>query len=695
MRRVIVMAGLLCIAAAFVAAAPASAPGSTKGETPGPEFSLLLEPGASIPLGDSATYYTLGGGAAMRGELAFPSLQPIFFSMGIGYGFSPINYKRSISIVTGTLGAGVKVDLTNWLAARAFLDGGVYDGFMNEPIDFQADIYPFLSTGAGLSFGLSPSFSLELTGRYENSFGLYQGIRAGLAAAVHLGTGGPPAVRIKTIRFDDIFSVFYKYYDDHTLGEAVLENLESAPLTDVKARLQIKEYMDSPKECEVASTLKPGESQRIALYGLFKDRVLEITEATKVPVEITVDYMLKGQKHSLTEVQTLRLLDRNAMTWNDDRRVAAFITAKDPMVLSFSKNVLATITGKSPASLDRNLLLALAMHNALSILGMSYSPDPARPYSETSKNKEGVDFLQFPRQTMDYRAGDCDDLSILNCALLEALDVDTAFITVPGHIFMAFALDMGSDEARKTLLNPDEAIYKSGKAWIPVEITQTRADFLDAWALGAKEWRDSSQKGEANFYTVAEAWSAYEPVGLPGAAPAARLPSESSLLDSFQQEIKRFVDHEVSARAMKLLEEIKANKGSPSTVNKLGVLYARYGLIDKAEEQFLGILQKSDYVPALLNLGNLALLRHDPSNAIKYFGRAFGKDPANPGALLGLARAFDQKGDSAQAGSYFQKMQGIAPDLAEKYAYLKGDTGTTARASQAGAEQGRVEWAED
>ncbi len=38
----------------------------------------------------------------------------------------------------------------------------------------------------------------------------------------------------------------------------------------------------------------------------------------------------------------------------------------------------------------------------------------------------------------DDCGGDCDDLSILVCSLFEAVAIDTAFITVPGHIFMAF-----------------------------------------------------------------------------------------------------------------------------------------------------------------------------------------------------------------------------------------------------------------
>ena len=48
-------------------------------------------------------------------------------------------------------------------------------------------------------------------------------------------------------------------------------------------------------------------------------------------------------------------------------------------------------------------------------------------------DKNAVDFLQFPRQTLVYGAGDCDDISILYNSLLESVGIRTAFITIPGH----------------------------------------------------------------------------------------------------------------------------------------------------------------------------------------------------------------------------------------------------------------------
>jgi tetratricopeptide (TPR) repeat protein len=244
-------------------------------------------------------------------------------------------------------------------------------------------------------------------------------------------------------------------------------------------------------------------------------------------------------------------------------------------------------------------------------------------------------------------------------------------------------------------LRPDDLIYKSGKAWAPVEITKTRAGFLDAWEIGAKEWRESSAKGQAEFISVREAWKIYEPVGLPGSPPSGKLPDDAQVLARFSAETARFVNREISSRVRKLQEEIAATRNSPKSINKLGVLYARYGQMESAEREFQRTLAIEEYTPALVNLGNLALRKKEVSKAISYFGRAVRRDPASPVVLLGLARAYYAKGDAQQLDQFFSRLQSAAPDLAEKHAYLGRASSGTARAVQAEALEGRMVWVEE
>src|SRR5208337_1940452 len=166
--------------------------------------------------------------------------------------------------------------------------------------------------------------------------------------------------------------------------------------TEIKAQVFIKEYMDAPKTVSVPGTLGPGESENVDLYALFTDKVLGITEGTKVATEITVSYVVDGQTYENKKIETLSLMGRNAMTWDDNHKAAAFVTAKEPQVLTFARSVTSSIYAQENSSLCENLHAAIALHEALDLYGINYTPNPVISYSEASKRKDVIDFLQFP-----------------------------------------------------------------------------------------------------------------------------------------------------------------------------------------------------------------------------------------------------------------------------------------------------------
>ena len=53
---------------------------------------------------------------------------------------------------------------------------------------------------------------------------------------------------------------------------------------------------------------------------------------------------------------------------------------------------------------------------------------------------------------------------------------------------------------------------------------------------------------------------------------------------------------------------------------------------------FEKLLAKEDYVPALLNMGNILYLSDQKEKALDYYNRALSKDPENPRVLLAVAR---------------------------------------------------------
>ena len=124
---------------------------------------------------------------------------------------------------------------------------------------------------------------------------------------------------------------------------------------------------------------------------------------TKAAGEIQVEYFYLGQRQFKTFPVTLTIQNRNAMTWDDDRKAGAFVTAKDPLVLGFSKNIAAMVrSDRSQGAISTEFRTALGLFQALGAYGIGYAIDPNTPFTELSTQEQAVDFLQFPSQTLSY-----------------------------------------------------------------------------------------------------------------------------------------------------------------------------------------------------------------------------------------------------------------------------------------------------
>jgi hypothetical protein len=148
-----------------------------------------------------------------------------------------------------------------------------------------------------------------------------------------------------------------------------------------------------------------------------------------------------------------------------------------------------------------------------------------------SENLSSLDSLNYPYQTLFYRGGDCDDLAILYCSMLEVLGIDTAFITIPGHIYMAFDTGITSASAPGAAIAPyaSNFIEHRGRLWAPVEITIPAEGFWRAVRTGARQWLGAGEK--ARFYPMKDSWAVYPPVNVPdsgGQMPV--LPEEAELV---------------------------------------------------------------------------------------------------------------------------------------------------------------------
>ncbi len=548
-------------------------------------------------------------------------------------------------------------------------------------------------------FGLSTSLSLGIQGGWTLGRSNVPAERAEplethpepLTDSTTVVTGGKPT--IGDIVIPPVFPVMRKYYSEHPIGTVVIANETGAPVEDVVVKIDMPGFIDTALTSARFDLLPAGAREDVDLLAIFNETVLGITESERVPATVSVDYVSNGTSAQVSEVVPVEFHDRNTLTWDDNSKAAMFVTARDPEVKMWAGNLSASVTNLGNAAIDPHLQHAIMMHTAIAEAGLAYGPDPATPYAKISEDPYALDYVQFPFQTLSVRTGDCDDLSVLYATLLQAAGQATAFVVTPGHIFVAVLLDADPDEAMQRYLAPEDLIVRGGDVWLPIEVTQVREDFLQAWSTGAREWRESAGRGEAELIPLSEAWETYPSVAFSVTRTDFSPPDEEAVVEGFTEQLRQLVRREIAPRETALRDRLAADPASDRDRNRLGVLYARYGLLDEAEDAFEEAAVRA-YSPAITNLANLAFLRGHLDRAEESYQRALELDPVSAAALLGLARVSYEQENYGLVREYYSALERAAPEVAERYAYLSPRGDVTARAADAAALASTVEWEE-
>ncbi|MCP5452361.1 MAG: tetratricopeptide repeat protein [Spirochaetaceae bacterium] len=680
-RRDAIIATTIAVIIASAAATAYAAPLGSMTLTAAPMVTVPLASGSFGPNDSLASAF----GASLGLEYALPARVPLALRLTGAYsagGFLPVDgveVDGTLTELTVLAGAGTGMPLSSALSLRGFADGGLAMGRLNSG---DGVLYGSARAGAGLDLRLSEAFAMRLDASWTYMFGLYGGFNATLGLNYAL----PVAGNAGTIEFASadvgaVFPVLRSYYDDNAVGSARVVNAGSRTLTGLKVSFVVPQYMDAPKECAVIERLAPGESVDVPLYGLFNDRILGVTEATKASAEIRVE---RGSSPAQAKTVTVVVYDRNALTWDDDRHAAAFVSSKDPWVLDLSGNIAAAVKDSRAPEVPENIQSAIAFHEGLRAYGIGYALSPNRPFATGAVDAGAVDSLKFPRQTLGYRAGDCADLSVLYASFFEAAGIRTAFITVPGHIFMAFDSGLSRAEAAARAMDERELVVVDGRVWIPIETTLRSAGFVEAWRAAAAQWREARLGDVAGFYPVHESWEKFAPVGLPADGSSVTPPAASAVRAGFESELAKVVALELKARLARL--GARPSSGAARFLNERGVLYARYGRYDDAERDLAAAL-KEQYAPAAINLGNVALLRGDYKAAYDRFSQASKQDPENARIIVSLARAAAALGRSDEVAGLLERVRAIDPATADRYASLADAQSVTGRAAQAGKEE--------
>jgi tetratricopeptide (TPR) repeat protein len=341
----------------------------------------------------------------------------------------------------------------------------------------------------------------------------------------------------------------------------------------------------------------------------------------------------------------LSVFNRNSFRWNDAAALAVFISPTAPEVLDYTKYIVGLIRNRLRTALNQNMQFAIALFEGLRMGGISYSNDQETSYAVYHQDPSGVDYIQFPFQTLAYRSGDMDDMGLLYAASLEAANIKTAIIPLEDDFVVAFSLGIDEAGAADIFDSLDNLLFIDNEAWMTVSFAAFKEGFINCWYNAINNLNYAFSSGESpEFIVLRDAWSVYPPAAINAQEAQFDKPVEDNVLRAVETNMMRYISTEFSPKITAAFERIRTQGGSAALYNQLGLLYVRAGMYAEAKAEY----QRSaamNSVTAMVNLGNLAVIENDWAAAESWYRRALQLDPENRAAVNGLNRIIVDQAD--------------------------------------------------
>ncbi|MFN0118701.1 MAG: hypothetical protein ACKVQC_10495 [Elusimicrobiota bacterium] len=473
-------------------------------------------------------------------------------------------------------------------------------------------------------------------------------------------------IAIEKSEFKPIFTASYKTYSKKPIGMIEIQNNDEKFFRNVKISLSMKKYTDFSTEIIIPELLA-GEKKQIPVPITLNNQVLELTENTPVQVDVRLSYYEDNIEKSVTQNAPVELYSRNAISWDEKSRLASFVTPRDVPVVDLARQAIkAFLVPLKASTVTKPLAKAALMFETLNAIGISYVSDPSTPYSEISSKKDALDFVQYPRETLKRKTGDCDDTTALLSALLESIGVETAFVDTPGHIFLMVNLEENNPEMIG--LPKEKFIEYAGSFWVPIETTQLGKGFQQAWQTALLEVKAGMEKNQVEFVRFSEASQKYEPITLLEPFNHNIDFPESAVRLPFETFMNKIQSEKYSYQIEQLKQLMAAHPQNKMLDIQMGMVHVEGGKILDAKKIFESL--KNTNIPevksaALNNLGNLSYLDGKYAEANSFYSQSLSVTPQDGGIMLNHARSFYKLGKGDDCKRILSQAKEIHPSWKE------------------------------
>ncbi len=280
----------------------------------------------------------------------------------------------------------------------------------------------------------------------------------------------------------EIYPTFYDMYLDKPFATGRVVNISSeqvkvTPSVNIEGITEGK--IDSPQ-----ILVEPGDTITVPFYLIISEN-LKLDRATLSNADFFVSVTANqpdDQLQKATLINSENAWDGNVVN------LRYFISKEMNFSMNYAKNTLSenkNILDSLPVELYEFEKAKILFNNF--VKKMTYVSDP----------RASVEYVQFPNQTFELKGGDCDDLSVAYCSLLESVGIQTALIDFKGngelrHVNIMFNTKLSPEQARLITNNDSKYFIRKNEQgkdeiWIPVETTSL-SNFNEAWNMASEKF---------------------------------------------------------------------------------------------------------------------------------------------------------------------------------------------------------------
>jgi len=287
-------------------------------------------------------------------------------------------------------------------------------------------------------------------------------------------------IEVEIVR--EIYPAFYDMYLDKPFAYGKVVNIFTEPVKvtpSVSIEGVTEGRIDSPQ-----IIVQPRDTAIVAFYI----SIPETFDPDKATLSYADFYVSVSPHQPDDQIQKATLINgENA--WDGKVINLRYFINKD---LNFPMNYSKSVLSENKSVID-TLETALFEFEKAKILfnnfvkNMVYVSDP----------RASVEYVQFPEQTFQLKGGDCDDLSVAYCSLLESVGIQTALVDYKGngelrHVNVLFNTKLSPEQSRLITQNDSKYFIRKSEQgtdeiWIPIETTSL-TDFNEAWNIGVEKF---------------------------------------------------------------------------------------------------------------------------------------------------------------------------------------------------------------